>query len=66
MEKEQPKLINSFGGIVHTLELRDPNVDDVLLYQTQALGFALKTGTLLSDVALEPVPRSVKDAFRGT
>lgn len=39
--------------------------DAVLTQQMRMVGFFLRTGTSgMSDVPLDPVPRSVKDAFR--
>jgi len=64
-DKSAQTITNKFGGVVHHIHLAEPSVDLVLVQQAKMLGFMLKTGTLLRDARLEPVPRSAKDVFRG-
>lgn len=55
----------SFGGATHHVYLAEPTVDLVLTHQAKMVAFYLKTGSIISNIPLEPVPRSVKDTMRG-
>lgn len=55
----------SFGGAAHHVHLAEPTVDMVLSHQTKMVAFFLKTGSIIGNIPLAPVPRSVKDTLRG-
>jgi len=57
---------HAFGNAVQRIVIFDKlPIDEVLTYQSKMVGFLLVTGTALSDIAFDPVPREVKDILRG-
>lgn len=56
----------SFDGATHHLHILDKISPDLLLmHQSKVVGFFLKTGSLLSEIELDPIPRAAKDSLRG-
>ena len=62
----QDTITHNFGAATQRIHLfATLPVDEVVRYQSKMVAFQLYTGTQLSGIALDPVPRGIKDILRG-
>jgi hypothetical protein len=59
-------ITHNFGAATQRIHLfATLPVDEVVRYQSKIVAFLLYTGTSLTNVELDPVPRGIKDILRG-
>ena len=59
-------ITHAFGNAVQRIVIFDKlPIDEVLTHRSKMVGFLLATGTALTDITFDPVPREVKDILRG-